>query len=82
MSVAFPAPRIVRAPPSSDRSSSCTNSGTGSLVERIWTQPLKDRHNEITALLSYIDNDLGNWVISGCRVATVLADCPIERPRP
>lgn len=50
--------------------------------ERVWNQPLKDRYADITALLSYIDPDLADWVTTGCRVPATLADCPIERPHP
>lgn len=50
--------------------------------ERVWNQPLKDRYDDIMVLLGYIDSDLVDWVTGGCRVATVLADCPIERPHP
>ncbi|MHA6805950.1 hypothetical protein [Salinifilum ghardaiensis] len=50
--------------------------------ERIWNHPLKERHDEITALLSYIDEALVGWVAAGCRVPSVLAACPLERPHP
>lgn len=50
--------------------------------ERIWNQPLKERHNDITALLGYIDTDLADWVAESCRITAVLSECPIERPHP
>ena len=50
--------------------------------ERIWNQPLKDRHTDISALLGYVDIDLAGWVAESCRITTVLAECPIERPHP
>ncbi|WP_438388811.1 hypothetical protein [Actinopolyspora saharensis] len=50
--------------------------------ERVWNQPLKARHHDVLTLLGYIDEDLVDWVTAGCRISTVLADCPIERPHP
>ncbi|SDP95149.1 Abi-like protein [Actinopolyspora xinjiangensis] len=50
--------------------------------ERIWNQPLKERYDDITDLLGFVGDDLHDWVAAGCRVASVLATCPIERPFP
>lgn len=49
--------------------------------ERIWTHPLQQRHDDIVTLLGYIDPDLHDWVVGGCRVSAILGQCPVTRPR-
>ncbi|SFT89114.1 Abi-like protein [Actinopolyspora lacussalsi subsp. righensis] len=50
--------------------------------ERIWNQPLKERHDDIMTLLGFVRSDLPDWVAEECRVSAVLVACPIERPYP
>jgi hypothetical protein len=50
--------------------------------QRIWTEPLAERWNDMCSVLRYIDPDLCTWATRHSRVAVVLARCPVSLPFP
>ncbi|MGW7687024.1 hypothetical protein ACWGID_40160 [Kribbella sp. NPDC054772] len=50
--------------------------------ERIWTEPIRQRHDDALLVLGYIDPSLAEWVSDRSRVPALLARCPINMPQP
>ncbi|WP_129664692.1 Abi family protein [Phytoactinopolyspora endophytica] len=48
--------------------------------QRIWTEPLNDRWDDICELLGYIDPALRRWVIFNSRVPSVMSTWPTVNP--
>ncbi|WP_146017615.1 MULTISPECIES: hypothetical protein [Micromonospora] len=50
--------------------------------ERIWTEPLTARYEDILGLLHHVEPRIVEWVRQECRVPLLLNSCPIARPHP
>jgi hypothetical protein len=44
--------------------------------QRIWSQPLHERHRDMLTLIGYVDLDVHDWVMDRNRVSTVLYNPP------